>query len=124
MLPSDRPKIAKAQALMRGALQSTMQLHVAAQALLELTYVLARKSGLSKSEIEIRLARLRRTLILTATDDAVFDQALEIASRHHHQIYDAVILAAAAVAGCDRLYSEDMQHGFVWRGVEVVNPFL
>jgi len=30
----------------------------------------------------------------------------------------------AADAGCRLLLSEDLQHGFTWRGVTVVNPFL
>ena len=34
----------------------------------------------------------------------------------------AIILAASAEAGCYLLLSEDMQDGFVWRGVTVVNP--
>jgi predicted nucleic acid-binding protein len=34
-----------------------------------------------------------------------------------------VILAAAAEAGCRLLVSEDMQAGFTWGGVTIVNPF-
>jgi len=37
---------------------------------------------------------------------------------------DSVILAAALVAGCDTLYSEDMQDGQVFEGrLTVRNPF-
>ena len=32
-------------------------------------------------------------------------------------------LAAAAEAGCRLLLSEDLQDGFTWSGVTVVNPF-
>jgi predicted nucleic acid-binding protein len=39
------------------------------------------------------------------------------------RIWDAVILAAAASAGCRLLLSEDMQEGFTWNGVTVTNPF-
>ncbi len=38
-------------------------------------------------------------------------------------IWDAVILSAAADARCRLLLSEDLQDGFTWRGVTVVNPF-
>jgi predicted nucleic acid-binding protein len=38
--------------------------------------------------------------------------------------YDGLILQAAADLGCSTLYSEDFQHGRVYSGVEVVNPFL
>ncbi len=61
---------------------------------------------------------------LLASDDRILDGALELAVQHRFQIYDAVILTAAAEAECEMLYSEDMQHGFVWRGVKIVNPLL
>lgn len=38
--------------------------------------------------------------------------------------YDALILAAAIEAGCDRLYSEDLQHGRKFGDCVIVNPFL
>jgi predicted nucleic acid-binding protein len=35
-----------------------------------------------------------------------------------------MIAAAAVIAGCDILYSEDMHHGLVINGrVRIVNPF-
>jgi hypothetical protein len=34
-----------------------------------------------------------------------------------------MILSAAADARCRLLLSEDLQEGFTWRGVTVVNPF-
>lgn len=49
--------------------------------------------------------------------------ALEVASFHNLQIWDALILTIAAEAGCKILLSEDMQDGFVYRGVTVANPF-
>jgi predicted nucleic acid-binding protein len=38
--------------------------------------------------------------------------------------YDALIVAAAIEAGCNALYSEDMQHGRTIGGLAIVNPFL
>jgi predicted nucleic acid-binding protein len=38
--------------------------------------------------------------------------------------YDALIVAAAVGAGCDTLYTEDMQHGRRIGGLAIVNPFL
>ena len=38
--------------------------------------------------------------------------------------YDALIVASAIEAGCDTLYSEDMQHGRTIGGVAIVNPFF
>jgi predicted nucleic acid-binding protein len=38
--------------------------------------------------------------------------------------YDALIVASAIGAGCDVLYSEDMQHGRTIAGLSIINPFL
>jgi len=39
-------------------------------------------------------------------------------------IYDAMIAAAAIHAGCDTLWSENLQHGMALdEGLRIVNPF-
>ena len=48
---------------------------------------------------------------------------MELATSHQLSLWDAIMLAAAAQAGCRLLLSEDMQDGFTWRGVTVRNPF-
>jgi len=60
---------------------------------------------------------------LTAASAATMDAALEAAAFFNLQIWDALILTVAAEAGCGLLLSEDMQDGFVYRGVTVANPF-
>ena len=49
--------------------------------------------------------------------------AADLATDHQLGIWDAVILAAASRSGCRLLLSEDLQEGFTWSGVTVVNPF-
>lgn len=57
------------------------------------------------------------------TTHLAFETALELCTDHQFSTWDALILAVAAEHRCAALLSEDMQHGFVWRGVCVVNPF-
>jgi predicted nucleic acid-binding protein len=52
------------------------------------------------------------------------DAALEIAARYGYTIYDALILAAALEAGCDTLYTEDMQTGQNIGSLRILNPFV
>ena len=52
------------------------------------------------------------------------ESAVQLAHRHDLNIYDALIVAAAREAGCDILYSEDLQHGQTIGKVKIVNPFL
>ena len=49
--------------------------------------------------------------------------AADLATDHRFGIWDAVILSAASQASCRLLLSEDLQEGFTWGGVTVVNPF-
>ena len=47
------------------------------------------------------------------------------AKRYALSHWDSLIVAAAPLAKCDTLYSEDMQHGQIFDGrLTVVNPFL
>jgi len=48
---------------------------------------------------------------------------LALCRDHSLAFYDALIVAAAVEAGCDRLYSEDLQHGRRFGDCVVVNPF-
>lgn len=47
-----------------------------------------------------------------------------LAEDHQLSFYDALIVAAAIEAGCDTLFSEDMQHGRSIGGLAIVDPFL
>jgi predicted nucleic acid-binding protein len=49
--------------------------------------------------------------------------AATLSSDHGLQIWDALIFTVAVDDGCALFLSEDMQDGFVYRGVTVANPF-
>jgi predicted nucleic acid-binding protein len=49
--------------------------------------------------------------------------AADLATDPRLGIWDAVILSVASQAGCRLLLSEDLQDGFTWGGVTVVDPF-
>ena len=57
-------------------------------------------------------------------DQGTVREAMRVALRYQLSHWDALIVAAALAAGCDVLYSEDMQHEQVFDGrVTVKNPF-
>lgn len=93
------------------------------QAIGESTRWLFGKGGLSKTAAADRAARWLVTCIVQDTNVPVFEGALTLISKHSLQLWDAVILSAAAEAGASILLSEDIQSGFQWRGVKIVNPF-
>ncbi|WP_249028064.1 hypothetical protein [Methylovulum psychrotolerans] len=52
-------------------------------------------------------------------------KAIGLTRRHQLSHWDSLIVAAALLAGCEILYSQDMQHGQVFDGqLKVVNPFV
>jgi predicted nucleic acid-binding protein len=121
--PTDRAKIVQSRALIETVALSGEDLVLPAQILAELHQVLVRRGGLSPAAASIAASRLGELCTIAPTTAQVLDAALEIARDHGLQIYDAIILASAADAGCDLLVSEDLHDGFVWRGVTVTNPF-
>lgn len=49
--------------------------------------------------------------------------AADLARQHSFSFWDALIVEAAHSGGATTLYSEDLQHGRVVRGVTIRNPF-
>jgi predicted nucleic acid-binding protein len=49
--------------------------------------------------------------------------AMSLARDHGFSFYDALIVASALEAGCDTLFTEDMQHGRRVESVVIVNLF-
>ena len=93
------------------------------QVLGELFDVLVRKAGKSRADAREALLSWRDTFPVAETTSEAMLTATGIATDHQLSIWDAAILAVASQAGCRLLLSEDLQGGFTWGGVTVVNPF-
>jgi predicted nucleic acid-binding protein len=97
---------------------------VSVQVISEFLNVCRVKLGLA---IQVR-HRLAQELLagcnVVAIDARVVAKAMEIEREARIAYWDALIVAAALLAGCDTLYSEDFQHGYVFENrLTVVNPF-
>lgn len=57
-------------------------------------------------------------------DGAMAIEAMGTAILFQRSIWDAMIVEAAAFGKCEKILSEDMQHGQVIKGVRIENPFL
>jgi predicted nucleic acid-binding protein len=115
---SDAKKQRAADCLRRGGVASV-------QVLNEFVHVARRKLRHGWPQIELALGLFRASL-----DDVVpitlntHTGAVALAREHGLSFYDALIVAAAIDAGCDTLFSEDMQHDRTIGGLAIVNPFL
>ncbi|MCX7310142.1 MAG: PIN domain-containing protein [Alphaproteobacteria bacterium] len=97
---------------------------ISAQVLNEFTNVARNKRQREWREIEAAVILIRERIpdVVPLTVDT-HAAALILARDHSFAFYDALIVAAAIEAGCDTLYSEDMQHGRVIGGLTIRNPF-
>lgn len=118
LLSADSNKADRAEALIsEGG-------HVSVQVLNEFAAVSARKIGLDWREIRDILATVREVCAVDPLTTETHDRAIRIAERYRLHLFDALILASALLAGCDRLYSEDLQAGQrIEKVLLVVNPF-
>jgi len=97
--------------------------YLPAQVLAELFHVLVRKARLTRAAAERIVLSWGETFPIIETSSDVTLLAMTLSRDHDVSTWDAIILAAAADARCRVLLSEDLQDGFCWGGVTVVNPF-
>ena len=69
------------------------------------------------------LAIFRATLSIVPLTLEMHDRGLDLAERYGFNVYDAMIVAAAQLAGCTVLYTEDMHDGLVIDRLTIRNPY-
>jgi predicted nucleic acid-binding protein len=69
------------------------------------------------------IARWRRFPV-QANDLALFDSTWEIHRRTKYSWWDSAIVAAARAMDCEKLATEDLDHGRVIDSLRIENPFL
>ena len=99
------------------------QVALPVQVLGELFNVLVRKGGHSRQHSRDRLTYWHTAYPVLDTTLVSLNGAMELVRHHQFSIWDAVVVSTASSAGCRLLLSEDMQDGFTWGGVTVVDPF-
>lgn len=95
------------------------------QVLNEFVHVARRKLRHDWPQIELALGLFRVSFneIVPVTLDT-HTRAMLFAREHGLSFYDALIVAAAVEAGCDTLFTEDLQHGRKFGDLAIVNPFI
>lgn len=100
---------------------------ISVQALNEIVNVGRRKLKMPWPELDALLDELKDLLSLVPVDletHETHETACRLAQRYKLAFYDAAIVAAALLADCDTLWSEDMHDGLVIDGrLTIRNPF-
>jgi predicted nucleic acid-binding protein len=121
-LSADEPAKQRAALALLGTLRANRQGVLSTQVLQE--YANTSRKKLRRSTLDIRAdLRAFATFEVVNVTPAIIDAALEVHHAHSLSFYDALIVATAQIAGCQVLYSEDMNAGEIIGGVRIVNPF-
>ena len=118
LLSSDAAKSDRVEALLadRGT--------ISVQVLNEFAAVAIRKLKMPLPEVREVLDTIRAVCDVETVTIETHDRALAIVERYGFSLYDSLLIAAALIADCKVLYSEDLQHGqLIDRQLRVVNPF-
>lgn len=95
------------------------------QVLRELGRILLQKARCDEDTVRQVITDLFQTCLVAPDAESTFILAGQLRRAHTFSYWDSLIVAAALDAGCDTLYSEDMQHGQVVEGrLRLVNPFV
>jgi len=118
---ADDPRSAKAFALVQRLLTSD-QFCISTQVLQELLFNLRKKKTLPTATAIMLVENLVQFPCFQV-DVFAITQASLTADRHKISYWDALILTAAARLGATTVYSEDLNHGQHYDGIELINPF-
>jgi len=118
LLSADADKADRAELIVRkGGL-------ISVQVLNEMTNVARRKLAMPWREINEVLALIRSVCPVESLTIDTHDRGRRVAERYRLSVYDAMIVAAALLAGCETLHSEDMQDGLlIDNQLRIRNPF-
>ena len=98
---------------------------VSSQVINETVSVLTRKQGANLAAVHEVAESLLELCEVAPVDESTIREAIRLVRRYRLSHWDSLIVVAALLAGCEKLYSQDMQHGQVFdKQLKVINPFL
>ena len=116
----DDSKVDRVRDIVEQLARSTTLL-APAQTLGEL-FVVLRRGGVSPEQARDIVLRYAEAFAPSPSEGPTVVAALDLVVDHKFQFWDALIVTSAVDAGCSMLLSEDMQDGFVVRGLTITNP--
>lgn len=117
LLSGDAAKADKAEAVLaEGGV-------ISVQVLNEFAHVARRKFKAPWDAVWSGLTAIKANVSVEPLTLETHVQGLRLSERYRLSVFDGQLLASANLAGCDRFYSEDMQHGQVIATLTIQNPF-
>ena len=120
---SDESKQQRALELVQEGLENGTGC-VSYQVVQETMNVMLRKIGVSTEETHTFFNTVLAPLWSVNPTQTFYRRGLDLRARYQFSFYDSLIVAAALEAGCQTLYSEDLQHGQNIEKLTIMNPFI
>ena len=119
---SDEPlKQRAALALLKGLYEEGLGV-LSTQVLQEYCNVALNKLKLPAQHVRSQLDLYEQFEVVQVTP-SIIHAGLDIHQTRSVSFFDAIVLASAHAAGCDVIWTEDMNAGEVINGVSIANPF-
>jgi predicted nucleic acid-binding protein len=118
LLSADAAKADRAEATVRAGGR------ISVQVLNEIANVARRKLAMPWAQLDEVLTLIQSLCGVEPLTVEMHERGRLMAQRYGLSVYDAMIVGAALVSGCETLYSEDMQDGLlVDQQLRICNPF-
>lgn len=124
--PADPAKQARSRQLVFDLVSKPHESVLLWQVAVEFLAYLRKAQGkklLTDEEVKARFQEVLQLFALKLPTAQVFERSFALHERYSLSHWDSLLVAACQDAGVTRLYSEDMQHGADYDGVQIVNPF-
>jgi predicted nucleic acid-binding protein len=120
-------KKALAQKLLEGLIlrpHETVMLWQVASEFLACLRKVERKGLLGPEQLKVSFREVLQLFPLKFPSLGGLERALALYELYSLSHWDSLLIAACQESGVTRLYTEDMQHGANYSGVNIFNPFL
>lgn len=98
---------------------------ISAQVVSEYLNVMKRLTPMKKCALVEMCAEVMEYCQIQPVTMSTIYRARDLIGRYDFQVFDGIIVASALEAGCDVLYSADMQNGLIVNGtLKIVDPFV
>lgn len=121
--PRDMQRQHRAAETLRQEVQDA-ELVISTQVLQELYVSLTKgKTPITTPEVAEQAVEAAMAFTVVQVDTAHVRAGIHLSRAAQLSFWDALILSAAASAGCGRMFTEDLNPGQTIAGVTIVNPF-
>ena len=96
---------------------------ISTQILQEFYVVCTKKLNLDPLLIKSIMHSLQHYEVVTI-DPALIEQAVDCSILNRLSFWDALVIVSAEIACCEKIWSEDLNHGQIIRGVKIENPYI